>query len=153
MRILVLSDSHGRRQRMKKVFAGQSFDAAIFLGDGLKDFLESAALHPSLLYYSVAGNCDPFARENPVKIIEIEKKRIFLTHGHLHQVKSGLNRLKSSARETGAEIVLYGHTHRSDIEYDKELLLMNPGSLGDGRGSYGILEITSAGVNPRIMQL
>lgn len=154
MRILILSDSHGRCDRMEKAFRDHPCEAAVFLGDGLSDFLEVAARYPSLSYYSVAGNCDSFSREKEVKIIEIEQKRIFLTHGHLHGVKWGLDRFISSACQSGACAALFGHTHRAYYEYRSGLLLMNPGSLGDPRkGSFGILEITPEKMVPQLVRL
>ena len=71
------------------------------------------------------------------------------THGHTYNVKYTLSQLKSAARSNGADIVLYGHTHVAKTEYDDGLYVMNPGSIShprEGAPSYGVVEISSAGV-------
>ena len=157
MRILVLSDAHGRRGPIERVLSAHpEARAAVFLGDGLSEFLEAAALYPSLSYYSVGGNCDYFYAGNPAKIIELGGKRVFFTHGHLHGVKSGTRRLADSARQNGADIALYGHTHAAFSGYEGGLYLFNPGSVSRPRAgppSYGMLDITPAGVVPVIVRL
>ena len=37
----------------------------------------------------------------------------FATHGHYYGVSMGEERLKAEARGRGADIVMYGHTHRA----------------------------------------
>ena len=37
--------------------------------------------------------------------------------------------LKDEARSRGVDIVMYGHTHRPVIEYDGDIIAINPGSL------------------------
>ncbi len=39
-----------------------------------------------------------------------------MTHGHLYDVSMSLTRLDLKAREIGASVVLFGHTHRLAAE-------------------------------------
>ena len=59
-KLLVLSDSHGARDAIKRILNKEqnNVDAVIFLGDGLRDLEQALAFFPHLRVYSVAGNCD-----------------------------------------------------------------------------------------------
>ena len=64
-------------------------------------------------------------------------------------MKDNLDIAKLFARKNGADILLYGHTHIAFTDYDDGLYIMNPGSCGrprEGLPSYGIIDITKAGV-------
>ena len=64
-KLLVLSDSHGARDAIKRILNKEqnNVDAVIFLGDGLRDLEQALAFFPHLRVYSVAGNCDYGALE------------------------------------------------------------------------------------------
>lgn len=47
--------------------------------------------------------------------------------------------------------MLFGHTHQPLTEYDDGLYMLNPGSLHGG-GTYGVLDITAAGVVMNIVE-
>ncbi len=162
MNILVFSDSHGRVNKIRAVLEKQikKPDAVIFFGDGLNDF-DSIDLG-NTPFYAVSGNCDrtsffEYPSEPPEKMLSLCGLKIMITHGHLYSVKSGLSRLVYSALEKGADIVLFGHTHEklelvysSDTEcfgraLDKDLYIMNPGSIGDCYSSWGNIEINKEG--------
>ena len=72
-------------------------------------------------------------------------------------VKSSVEPLKKIAREKGANILLYGHTHARFNEYDNGLYTMNPGSVScprDGnRPSFGIIDIAKNGIVTNIVDL
>ncbi len=58
MKILVISDTHGRRKNIDEVLSRhRNYDMLLFLGDGLRDF---GAAAPSG-FVGVRGNCDGFA--------------------------------------------------------------------------------------------
>ena len=52
-------------------------------------------------------------------------------------MKSGLTRLTLEARRVGAQLALFGHTHRALLEEQDGLWLMNPGACGAGRSDFG----------------
>ena len=146
MQLVVLSDSHGRASLVEQVVAAHpKATAFIFLGDGLRDFEEATRLDPRIAAVAVAGNCDLFAEAPTILTPAWGGKRFYVTHGHLHGVKDSLLRLTFAAREKGAAVALFGHTHRPFCENDGDLLLFNPGSLGQS-GSYGVIEVTDSGV-------
>lgn len=158
MRIGVISDSHGDRAGIIRALNHMSkVDVIFHLGDFAKDGEYIKSFHPANLYV-VRGNCDFFADTSaPVKIIlEIGEKKIFATHGHRYRVKDGLNILYYKALETGADIVLYGHTHSSQIIKVDNRVIMNPGSVSRprdaGNPTYGIIEITKGNIKADIME-
>ena len=54
-------------------------------------------------------------------------------------VKHSLMRLSLKAREAGAALALYGHSHRQEIDRDGEITLLNPGALKNG--DYAVVEL------------
>src|SRR5699024_8457377 len=64
---------------------------------------------------------------------EINKRRIFITHGHLYNVKSSLMQLQYRALEVEADIALFGHSHIAHCEQIDNQLFINPGSIRQPR--------------------
>ncbi len=164
MELLIFSDSHGRTDTMREALARQSaaLSGICFLGDGLRDAEELPASPP---LYAVRGNCD-WMRDATLypteRILPFEGHTLYLAHGHLLGVKSGLGGIISHAASLGADIVLFGHTHRAyegrldageragEILLPRPMYLFNPGSIGydeEGRGySFGTLLLRGATV-------
>ena len=156
MKVVVLSDSHGGfAQVMQVVQANQDADLFLFLGDTGQEVQDLQCLEPQLPLLAVRGNCD-WGMDAPAEgLLTLENQRIFYTHGHLYGVKSGLSALVYEAREKGATIALYGHTHLAKIQQMDGLLVMNPGSLTrspGGRNSYGVLLLDGGSVQAKVME-
>lgn len=146
MRILVLSDSHGMPSRiLDAVEAHPEAEALIFLGDGERDLDTVESYYHSLPnVIKVAGNCD-FSSSLPLlRVVTLGGKKIYCTHGHAEHVKYGTDELLLRARQEGADIVLYDHTHTGVTCYDDGLYIMNPGSIRDGH--YGMIDIVPGGI-------
>ena len=81
--------------------------------------------------------------------LEIEGKKVFITHGHLHKVGFGTDDLYELAVRNGYDIVLYGHTHVQKVENRNGIYIANPGSLAlprDGaEGKFILLEFDQNG--------
>ena len=143
-KLLVLSDSHGGRDAIERILKAESknIDALIFLGDGLRDLELALTKYPRLRAYSVAGNCDYGALEPTDGLAAFDGVVIFYTHGHMYGVKYDLDTLADAAAARGAEVALFGHTHRRELVrgVGTAATVFNPGSLRDG-GSYGVITI------------
>ena len=128
MLVAVVSDTHRSDSCVKSIKTLiKDADILIHLGDNVEDAEELEREFKGEVYI-VAGNCD-FSRKYPKdRLIDIEGKKIFMTHGDLYSVKMGLNSIYYKGREIEADIVLFGHTHQAMIERTNELILMNPGS-------------------------
>ncbi len=153
MRILVVSDIHGKLNLLQEAIEAQpTARDVIFLGDGLRQVEDVIDLYPDRTFYTVPGNCDFGAQGIPVRQETFGGKRFYFTHGHLHGVKGGLYRLYLAASEAGADIALYGHTHVAYEEYVDGVYLFNPGSLGYDY-SYGYVDVVNGGIRTAVVKL
>lgn len=167
MDILVVSDTHGRTDRLEAVLERTRADMVFFLGDGLRDL---HAIPTQLTVRAVRGNCDFFGRENTpeVRVETVGAYRFFLTHGHRYEVKRGITVAVQAAALADADVLLYGHTHRPHIAYlaadsavgsvvlKKPMIVFCPGSLGEPQGekpSFGMLTVRNNGVLPSLSEL
>ena len=150
MKCLIFSDSHGSVFYMQKALAmHRDAEVVFFLGDGIYDFdaVASSDRVPRT-WIAVRGNCDfhrYFLGRDTQEIEEITfmGKKIVLTHGDLFGVKGTLSHLELLAKERGADVVLFGHTHIPHESYVSEggFYLFNPGSISSPSYSYGILTL------------
>ena len=157
MRIVVVSDSHNSFSALHRVVEAQP-QAGVFLhlGDGESEFDDLRALYPDKRMAQVKGNCDWGSPSKEEDMLICEGKRIFFTHGHLYDVKRGLDRLTRRARKLLADIACFGHTHAAISHYVEGLYLLNPGSLALPRRTsptYGVIDLTPAGIAINIVQL
>lgn len=157
MRILVFSDSHGSGRAMQKAIDDHpEAEHIIFLGDGEEEFDELPLFYAGRNFYAVRGNCDWHSKKPTQLLISLGGKKIFASHGHVQNVKYGYEGLIAAAKSQGADIALFGHTHRAVEFYDDGLYVMNPGSISrpaSGHSSYGIVDITPAGIMTSIAEL
>lgn len=151
MKVLIVSDTHGREQNLAEALEQTGpIDQLIHLGDvegGAEHIRELAGDAPAAI---IAGNNDFFCDLPNERIFTLGGHRIFMMHGHGYFVHSGTLYLKREARKKGADIVMFGHTHKPYIEEDNELLVLNPGSLSlprqEGhRPTYIVMEIADDG--------
>ena len=148
LRIGVVSDSHGELYMLDRLVSLMGkIELLLHLGDHYKDIIK---LNPKYNYNIdyIVGNNDFAGVVKSDKLIIINSKRILLTHGHRYNVNNGLLNLKNKAEEEMADIVLYGHTHKYNMEYINNTLFLNPGSVGrprDKNASAAILNIDLEG--------
>jgi len=145
MKILVLSDSHCALCFMRRCVEAVHPDALVHLGDCFDDGLAIKEEFPGIPFYQVPGNCDRYRTMPGQPEILVERVcgvRLYMTHGHIHHVKSTLGALLRDARASRVDAVLYGHTHRPDCRQEPDgLWILNPGSCGYFGGSAGVLEV------------
>jgi putative phosphoesterase len=145
-KILVISDVHGNRSKLKQVFTWVMNNAVydsvirdvIFLGDGILDLYPAAEetgfycnLNP------VRGNNDYGSEIPEAAVYKFEGHKFFLCHGHRYALYNGYNTLINAAKNAGADTALFGHLH---MPYDKRtngIRLINPGSIGNPRSKIG----------------
>lgn len=151
MRVVVFSDSHGNYDVLERIMKRHKEDGDYFihLGDGEREFELITYVYSGEKFLFVSGNCDWGTDRPDYDIVKIGGKTIFFTHGARFGVKGDLNIAKLFARKNEADILLFGHTHIAMTDYDDGLYIMNPGSCGrprEGAPSYGIIDITDAGI-------
>lgn len=150
MKVLIVSDTHGRIGNLKYVLEHEkNIDVMIHAGDVGRDCdcLKEMVEFP---VYMVEGNNDYFMGLPGEIVVPVGKHRVFVTHGHGYYVSAHTIRLKEAARNRNADIVVYGHTHRPDIDLSEDVIAINPGSLSyprqvGGKASYIIMEELECG--------
>lgn len=152
--ICVVSDSHGNRTAIDKLFpVFAESDYIIHLGDTSSDgmYIKNAFGGKTTV---VNGNCD-FMRvgENELTL-DVEGVKIFACHGDRYGVKQGYDRLARRAEEDGCKIALYGHTH-CPAEYEIcGVRLFNPGTLSRySRNTYLYLVINGGKAVGKIVEI
>ena len=154
MELIVVSDTHGRSDRLAEVMRRTKCSILLFLVDGLRDL---NVVRDDVTVRSVRGNCDFFGGDIPEERIEnFGTCCIFMTHGHRYGVKGDLSLAMAAAARAGADILMYGHTHVphnvyipagtqvGDTVLEKPLTVFCPGSLGqpcDGVATFGVLTL------------
>ena len=152
MKCLVFSDSHNETYLIKKAISSHpDAEVIFFLGDGLSDIEEIYLSFPERKILAVKGNCDfrSFVMNEFIEktaVIDLLGKKIVYTHGDLYGVKYGMAGLERLAKETFADVILFGHTHTPVLEYFssndiKPFYVFNPGSIGSREGSFGIMDL------------
>lgn len=142
MQVLVMSDTHGDSQIIEKVREFYPNAAAIIhCGDSELPF-SHAALEDM---QKVRGNCDRESAFPDEAVFDVDGVTFFVTHGHLFNVKSSILSLSYRAKEVGAQIACFGHSHILGAEMIDGILFINPGSLLKPRGrkekSFAVIEI------------
>lgn len=153
VRLGIVSDSHQSQfwtERFLALANREKYDAVFHLGDGEAEARWLARRLDMPIQY-VAGNCDMFSKVAREVFANYEGHRLLACHGHLHDVKWGLEQLSYYAEERGADIVLYGHTHEAMANYVGPVLMVNPGALM--RGRYAELLLDGRRVVPTLKEL
>ncbi|MDD3370171.1 MAG: YfcE family phosphodiesterase [Lachnospiraceae bacterium] len=155
-KLLLLADNHGSANHMYSALLNeQPVDAILHAGDAnlhLEDYLAVYLKHGGRLY-AVQGNTDEEAYPKqlvinvPIGPEETSVCRILMVHGHDHGVYGSMDRLYYAAKENGASVVVFAHTHFPVVFMEGDVLFINPGSLEKPRQenrlpSYAVLTIT-----------
>lgn len=155
--VLVLSDTHGNTvpiHQLLKSYNG-TISAVVHLGDHARDMLRftnaeqqeyQKESQKTIEYHVTNGNTDPMVDILEERVIQLNGKQIFITHGHRYNVKTQLDSLVHRATKLKVAACLFGHTHIPTAFTQNNILFFNPGSItfpaqGTERG-YGMLRIS-----------
>ena len=150
MRILVVSDTHGKNENFARVIEKEGiFDMVFHLGDveGSEVYISGVAKCPVEF---VQGSNDFFSQLPKERELTIGQHKILLTHGHYYYVSVAMQELYRVAQERDFDLVFFGHTHRPVVINENGYYIVNPGSLSyprqDGKKcSYCIVELDETG--------
>ena len=157
MKILVISDTHGDIDKAEEAIRKNlDIDLIIHLGDYFRDAEKLSEIFPHKPIEYIYGNSDFMIGDVPAeKLLEFGGKKLFLTHGHRYSVKWDYDKLHNKAKELGADLLLFGHTHVPEIVEGGSYLLVNPGSISDPRDdsdeSYAIIEIIDGKIRTQVI--
>lgn len=158
MRILVMSDSHGRKTVLQEIIERHpEADTVLFLGDGARQFFELREKYPHKQFVAVCGNNDFFEHDlKTVEILTVKGVKIFMAHGYTFNIRIGNQKVIEAAKKIGAKIVLCGHTHVPKVDYTNGVYYLNPGSVSlsrSGPNSYAVIDIEDNSIVPTIMKV
>ena len=151
VKILIVSDSHGNNRNLIQAVKNMrgTMDMMIHLGDMecSPDSIRSLVERPVEM---VKGNCDYGNELQGARLIEIGEHKAFITHGNRYGGELGIPTMKDIAKENGADIVMFGHSHKPVIDTKSDIVVLNPGSISrprqDGfRPTYLVMNIEDDG--------
>ena len=150
MKILIVSDNHGKLGNLKEALAKEGpVDLLVHCGDveGTEQEIRELAGCP---VHMVAGNNDFFTELPREEEFTIGRYKVLLTHGHYYYISVGTEMLKEEAKARGFDIAMFGHTHRPYLEEAEGITVLNPGSLSYPRQevrrpSYMVMELDEQG--------
>ncbi|MHA1519841.1 MAG: metallophosphoesterase family protein [Promethearchaeota archaeon] len=165
LRIGVLSDTHISKitpnsafKTVIDAFIREKVDYVFHLGDftSWNVYQELTETFGEENVHAVRGNMDaldPHISEvlPESKIFTLSGKSILLIHGWGGPLNM-INRITQKFDLSQVDLVVFGHTHRHLITQKRGRWYFNPGKCQNG-GSYGIIELDSAEITPRIIQL
>ncbi len=153
----MISDTHGRTDKAVEIYGTlRDIDLIVHLGDYCNDAQKiKNCLNVPLI--GVKGNMDgSFARDG-YHILGTDFGRIFLAHGHMENVKHGLENIIYKAESLQCRAAFFGHTHVPLFREAQGLYLLNPGSLslptGGRKGSYAVATVTENSIDAAILYL
>lgn len=150
MKVLIVSDTHGKDTNLEKVVHMEApFDMLIHCGDveGREFFIQALAEAPCCI---VSGNNDFFSDLPREEEINLAGNKVLVTHGHYYGVSMDLRGLVDEAVSRDCQAAFFGHIHKPVVAERNGVLVINPGSLSyprqQGRKpSYVILEVDETG--------
>jgi len=149
IKLLAIGDSHVPRRaksipdqiikKLEQLVEIEKFDYTFFTGDVVNApkfmiFLNSIT---EKNLFAVIGNMDYYGgnRDAPVyQNLNISMRNndnliVGLTHGHQVSPRGDRSQLELIAMEKSYNILISGHTHKEEIFLQKDILLLNPGSV------------------------
>lgn len=138
MKIVVVSDSHGRIEVLSQILQDHA-DARAFIHCGDIELPEE--YFPEFI--KVRGNNDYYGNYEQERVLHVGDLSILITHSHQYVYYSRQEQLAKKASRLGCQLVCYGHTHVYNDSVIDDVRLLNPGSCWhnrDGRNpSYAIV--------------
>lgn len=153
----MVSDTHGRVDRVTKLAQDHGdFDLIMHLGDYQRD-QEEIMRETGLKVLGVPGNCDwAHTTEECSTVATLECGKIFLTHGHTLRVNYDMTNLYMAAKEAGAVMACYGHTHVAFYDESGDVRILCPGSISNPRdgtnGTYAIINTDDGHLECRLFE-
>lgn len=147
MKLLIFSDSHGNVANMEDMVRLEHPDRILHLGDLVHDAQALQEKFPDIPVTFVPGNCDGRRPDLPEeRAFTLEGCKLLMTHGHTYHVKLGPGAAIRAAREAGAHLLCFGHTHEPYCEFQNGMWVVNPGSIGSlAKPTYAVAVLEDGG--------
>lgn len=129
MKLVVISDNHGRKEPLETIYQQHYKDTYCFIHCGDSElpnmFLDG--------YVVVQGNNDYYNAYPDHQVIQLGKHKALVIHGHRQMVYRDHSVIKSIAARNDCDLVFYGHTHIFSFTKEDSFTILNPGSLYHNR--------------------
>ncbi len=149
IKLLAIGDSHLPRRaksvpdqiikKLEQLVEIEKFDYTFFTGDivNAPKFMNFLNLITKRTLFVVIGNMDyyggnrdaPVHRSLNISMGNNDNLIVGLTHGHQVSPRGDRSQLELVAIENSFNILISGHTHKEEIFLQKNILLLNPGSV------------------------
>lgn len=155
--IVVVSDTHsetGHELAGRTRDAVESAEVVLHAGDFTTESALDAFHDIANRLHAVHGNADTQAvrdRLPAARTVALDGVRVAMTHTE----RGGETGLAMFGRQSGADIVISGHTHRPSVTDVGDLVLLNPGTHAEPRGypvTHAELERTDGGLRGEIRE-
>ena len=151
----IISDTHGLL-RGEAIEALRGVDHILHAGDVGEADTASPAILDSLRELApvtaVRGNIDVYG-----PCAHLPATEVVTLHGHTFYMLHDRHALDLDPVAAGFSAVISGHSHRPLIEWNRDVLYMNPGSAGPRRFSLpislGLVTIYAGGLQPQLVTL
>ena len=164
----IMSDTHDNIEAVSKaleIFRKHNVEAIIHLGDIVSPFTLMKIVEFPARIVAVLGNNDgdeALLREIAMKagvvmrkyvhIMDISKRRILLMHG-FGSVETTITLVNALAQSNIFDVILYGHTHKTDARVVGKTLVINPGEVcGYITGKRSVAVLDTATLEYRIIE-
>lgn len=137
MKVLITSDTHGRFDILKRI-RDQHQDINMHIDAG--DLVLTQKEFDSLKLTAVKGNTDLYLELPLQQIVKIDELKVLLVHGHIQNVKYGLEKLINYAQTLQVDVVIYGHTHEQKMIAINGITYINPGAVSNITPNYALYE-------------
>lgn len=144
MKVVLMSDSHGRNDVVDKIIE-MNQDAVRFFHCG--DIECDEFIYPDMV--TVAGNNDYYGNYPQQLIFTLGTHKILMMHSHrcFAYGRGRFQGISEMAKKEGCDTVFFGHTHVAFDEVVDGVRLINPGSLYYSRDcrpiSYCVIEVNN----------
>jgi putative phosphoesterase len=133
----ILSDTHDNVDAIRqavRIFQNAACSLIIHAGDFVAPFAARELGAAGIPVQAVYGNCDgekhglaeaikPFGTiQEPPLVLQIEGRSVLVVHKDMD--------VRKLIRAAGQSIIIFGHTHRSEVRRAGRTLLVNPGEVG-----------------------
>ncbi len=155
--IAIFSDTHssdGHELEGAALTAAREADVVVHAGDFTAEAALEAFREECDRLFAVHGNADDAAvteRLPTGRVVEAGGARIAVTHRR----DGGETGLAMFGRSRGADLVVFGHSHRPTVVETEDIVLLNPGSHAEPRGNrpgFAVLEERDGGLEGEIRE-
>ncbi|WP_255198372.1 metallophosphoesterase [Halorarius litoreus] len=155
--LVVVSDTHGTespRLEGRTLEAVREAELVCHCGDFMTEPVLDAFEQEATEFAGVYGNNDPPAvrdRLADTRVVDHRGIRLALVHGHEHTETA----VSLFGRQSNADLVCVGHSHRPSFQMAGAVPVLNPGSHADPRWyrpAHAELEVSAKVVAGRLVQ-